>query len=214
MGPTEGDRSAWRPGVIFRDPLQQKYTDQMVPLRPCCKAEKLGSAVENLDSIQVVSALFTSLANLAAQAGFPTSQISVAVAVALAESSGNPNAYNPETAAGNAPGQGSYGLWQINLAAHPEFESWNLFDPQANANAAYRVWQQAGGSFSPWTTFRTGTYQAFLPTPPTTASSPYAPWPSTLTILSPASLSSMEPLKTLAIAAAVIIGLGFVLEEI
>jgi Lysozyme like domain len=162
-----------------------------------------------------VSALFTSLANLAAQAGFPSSQISVAAAVALAESNGDPNAYNPETAAGNAAGQGSYGLWQINLAAHPEFSSWNLFDPQANANAAYRVWQKAGGLFSPWTTFRSGAYQAFLVAP---ASSPYAPWASTLTILSPTSAadtpSSGDSWVTLAVATAVIFGLGFLLREI
>jgi hypothetical protein len=102
------------------------------------------------------------LLDLAMNAGFSPGDAAIASAVALAESNGNANAYNPETAAGNAPGKGSVGLWQINLAAHPEFSGWNLYDPQTNANAAFQVWQGAGGSFQPWTTFRTGAYQAFL----------------------------------------------------
>lgn len=160
-----------------------------------------------------MSALSTSMANLAAQAGFPSLQLSVAAAVALAESSGDPSAYNPETAAGNAPGQGSYGLWQINLAAHPEFAGWNLFDPQTNANAAYIVWQKAGGSFSPWSTFKTGAYQSFLPTP---ANSTYAPPTSTLTIpamVAPAA-SSGALWGTLAIGILAIFGVRLVLDEI
>lgn len=160
-----------------------------------------------------MSALSTSLANLAAQAGFPSSQIPFAVAVAMAESSGNPNAYNPETAAGNPAGQGSFGLWQINLAAHPEFAGLNLFDPQTNANAAYHLWQAAGGSFTPWTTYKSGAYEAFLPAP---ASSPYAPPTSTLTIPPPAAPadSSGAPWSTLAIGVIAIIGVRLVLDEI
>lgn len=102
------------------------------------------------------------LAQLASNAGFTGDDLQTAVAIALAESQGNPNAYNPETAAGTPQGKGSYGLWQIYLKAHPEFAGQNLYDPQTNANAAYRVYVAAGYSFSPWSTFGSGAYQAFL----------------------------------------------------
>jgi len=111
------------------------------------------------DSIDV-----TTLQTLAANAGFTGSDVNVAAAIAMAESGGNSNDYNPETRAkgGTPQGQGSFGLWQIYLHAHPEFASWNLYDPQTNANAAFSVYQAAGFSFSPWTTFRSGQYMAYL----------------------------------------------------
>jgi hypothetical protein len=102
------------------------------------------------------------LASVASTAGFSGDALLTAVAVALAESGGKPTAYNPETAAGDAPGQGSYGLWQIHLKAHPEFASWNLFDPVQNAAAAFRVYRAAGNSFHPWSTYTSGAYAAKL----------------------------------------------------
>src|SRR5580700_1059943 len=97
----------------------------------------------------------------AQNAGFSGADLQTAVAIALAESGGNPVTYNPETAAGTPDGEGSYGLWQIYLNAHPEFAMENLYDPQTNANAAYSVYSAAGG-FSPWSTYGSGAYQAFL----------------------------------------------------
>lgn len=102
------------------------------------------------------------LLGLASQAGFSGADLATAVAVALAESSGNPDAYNPERAAGAAEGHGSFGLWQIYLTAHPEFAGQNLFDPQTNAAAAYAVYAAAGDSFRPWSTFISGAYQVQL----------------------------------------------------
>lgn len=96
------------------------------------------------------------IADLAYRAGFRGTALTMAVAVALAESSGNPSAYNPETAAGTPSGKGSYGLWQIYRNAHPEFASVNLFDPSLNAMAAYSVYRAAGNSFTPWSTFNNG----------------------------------------------------------
>jgi hypothetical protein len=106
------------------------------------------------------------LAQLAAGAGFSGNDLDIAVAVAMAESGGNPNKYNPETqaAGGTPPGKGSYGLWQIYLKKHPEFEGVNLLDPQTNAHAAFDVYSRAGG-FTPWTTYTQGQYLAFLPAP-------------------------------------------------
>jgi Lysozyme like domain len=95
----------------------------------------------------------------AAAAGFSGSDLNVAVAVALAESSGNPAAVGDT----NIPG-GSVGLWQINLKAHPEFAGQDLTDPQTNADAAFAVYSAAGNSFAPWSTFKSGAYLAYMPT--------------------------------------------------
>ena len=100
------------------------------------------------------------IAVYAQSAGFVDQDLTTAVAVALAESSGNPGVVGDTTI---TPG-GSVGLWQINLQYHPEFAGQNLTDPQTNANAAYSIYQAAGNSFSPWSTFKTGAYQAYMST--------------------------------------------------
>lgn len=100
---------------------------------------------------------------LAAAAGFAGPDLVTAVAIALAESGGNPQAYNPEVSAGAAAGQGSYGLWQIYLAAHPQYSAASLIQPDYNAAAAFQLYQQAGDSFQQWTTYRSGAYQAYVP---------------------------------------------------
>lgn len=105
-----------------------------------------------------------SIPDYARKAGFSGTDLSIAVAIAYAESTGDPNIYNPEIDAkgGTPEGKGSYGLWQIYLRDHPEFEGQDLYDPQANANAAFAIYQAAGNSFSPWTTFKTGAYEQYL----------------------------------------------------
>lgn len=110
-----------------------------------------------------LSDVAASIAVYASNAGFSGPDMATAVAIALAESSGNPNSYNPETAAkGGTPiGKGSYGLWQIYLRDHPEFAGWNLYDPQTNANAAFSIYQRKGG-FTDWSTFTQGTYAKYL----------------------------------------------------
>lgn len=100
------------------------------------------------------------IAALAASAGFSGEDVATATAIALAESGGNPNAYNPETAAGTPQGQGSYGLWQIYLKAHPEFQGVDLTDPQLNAFAAFQVFSASG--FRAWSTFKNNAYSAHL----------------------------------------------------
>jgi Lysozyme like domain len=121
------------------------------------KGQVLGESVSGTLSPSQIS-------GYASDAGFDGDDLVTAVAVALAESSGNTQAYNPETKAGAPQGKGSYGLWQIYLNAHPEFEGTNLYDPSENANAAYSVYQGAGGSFSPWSTFKSGAYLAHVQT--------------------------------------------------
>lgn len=111
---------------------------------------------------------FDELVTLAQNTGFDDPN--TAAAIALAESGGDPNAYNKE--AQDVPGKygresaddmlGSYGLWQIYRAAHPEYADQNLNDPQTNANAAFATWQSADG-FHPWSTFNNGKYLQYMP---------------------------------------------------
>lgn len=86
--------------------------------------------------------------DLARQAGFPESQLDIAVAIALAESRGDPNAVGKEF--------GEKGLMQIYGGVHPDLEKkYNLFDPLQNMQAAYDLWKAAGGSWRDWSTYTT-----------------------------------------------------------
>jgi hypothetical protein len=96
------------------------------------------------------------IAQLAYNAGFRGSALRMAVAIALAESSGDPNSYNPELQAGTKKNHGSRGLWQIYGTAHPEYDNAEMFNPVSNANAAFQVYKQAGNRFVPWSTFNNG----------------------------------------------------------
>lgn len=98
------------------------------------------------------------LAQLAANAGFQGNDLVTAVAIALAESGGNPGVVGDQNI---TPG-GSVGLWQINLHYHPEYTAQELVDPQTNADAAFAIYSAAGNSFTPWSTFKTGAYTAYL----------------------------------------------------
>lgn len=100
---------------------------------------------------------------LAAAAGFSGDDLETAVAIALAESKGDPNAHGDTTLGTKT---GSFGLWQIYSDAHPEYgpDFTQLFDPQTNANAAYAIYEKAGRSFHPWSTFNNGAYAQFVPT--------------------------------------------------
>lgn len=93
---------------------------------------------------------------IATVAGFMGGDLETAVAIAKAESGGNPNAVGDLTLGV------SVGLWQINLHFHPEYDHASLLDPQYNANAAWAIYDAAGSNFSPWSTYKNGTYEAHL----------------------------------------------------
>jgi len=104
------------------------------------------------------------IAEYAHDAGFRGQDLTVAVAVALAESGGDPKAHNP------VPPDNSYGLWQINMigslgpARRDQFDldsNRELFDPEENAKAAWAI-SGRGGSFQPWTTYTSGAYKKYL----------------------------------------------------
>lgn len=96
----------------------------------------------------------------ASNAGFVGGDLVTAIAIAFAESSGNTHAHGDLTLAPS----GSYGLWQIYSGAHPEYgpDFTILYDPQTNATAAFAIYQAAGNNFTPWTTYNSGRYEAFM----------------------------------------------------
>lgn len=100
------------------------------------------------------------VARVAFNAGFrngPRSpQLTIAVAIAAGESGWNTTAHNPHYP------DNSYGLWQINQLAHPWATPPGIYNAQTNANAAYRVYRQAGFRFTPWTVYTRGIYQQHM----------------------------------------------------
>lgn len=98
------------------------------------------------------------IAQAAYAAGFRGSALVTAIAIALAESGGNPNAVNSAD-----PNGGSFGLWQINGIHASEFGSaWSqVLNPVMNAQMAWAV-SNHGTDWTPWTTFTSGAYAANL----------------------------------------------------
>lgn len=95
------------------------------------------------------------LRELAAQVGF--SDPDLAASVAMAESGGF------EEAVGD--GGKSLGLWQVHTPSHPEFDASLLKTKVYNAQAALSI-AKGGADWSPWTTFRSGAYQKYMPVAP------------------------------------------------
>lgn len=114
------------------------------------------------------------IAGVAEKAGFKGRGLVIAVAVAMAESGGNPRAHNP------VPPDDSYGLWQINMLGamgtvrrtqYGLASNADLFDPAKNAKAAYSI--SAGGvNWVPWSTYTNGAYKQFMTAAETGAAAP------------------------------------------
>lgn len=103
------------------------------------------------------------VANLMRQVGFPESEIATGVAIARAESSWNPNAYNGS----NRNGSSDSGLWQINtIHRNAPYYPTNLNDPLQSTKAAYAIWKNAGGKWTPWSVYNSGAYRQYLQAAP------------------------------------------------
>jgi hypothetical protein len=100
---------------------------------------------------------FAQLEGLWIQAGGPAAVAPIAAAIALAESSGNPQAINPTDNNGT---QTSWGLWQISNGTH-NMPVANILDPRVNAQQAVAKYKTSG--WAPWGTYATGAYTKFLP---------------------------------------------------
>lgn len=106
------------------------------------------------------------LMSLIHEAGFKGQAAQTMYAIVMAESGGNPDAFN-----GNAnTGDQSYGLAQINMlgamgpARRAEYglsSNDDLFDPLTNLKVAYKL-SNGGTNFSPWSTYNDGAYEQFL----------------------------------------------------
>ena len=107
------------------------------------------------------------IAQAAFRAGFRGEQLATAVAIAMSESTSNPNAHNPDASTGDD----SYGLWQINMLGDlgPErrrryglTSNEELWDPDVNARAAYDLVQgrlrRGDPAFQDWSDFKNGRY--------------------------------------------------------
>lgn len=94
----------------------------------------------------------------AAAAGFSgIKDLPTAGAIAFAESSGNPSATNK-----NRNGSTDYGLFQINSVHGSLLKQGQWSNPLDNAKMAYKVYADAGNSFKPWTTYKSGAYLKYL----------------------------------------------------
>ena len=85
----------------------------------------------------------TQVSNYLYKAGFKGIDLQAAVKIAACESSFNTYAHNTN-------GEDSRGLMQINVDAHPQYSSLNLFDPQVNCNIAYKIYLESGKNFKAW----------------------------------------------------------------
>ncbi len=100
---------------------------------------------------------YAQLEGLWIKAGGPRSVAPIAAAIAEAESGGDANQYNPTDNGGT---QTSWGLWQVSHGDHSPYPKWN--DPLANAQYAVAKYRGAGNAFTPWGTYDSGAYRAFL----------------------------------------------------
>lgn len=91
------------------------------------------------------------------KAGGPKAVAPVAAAIAEAESGLDANQYNPTDNGGT---QTSWGLWQVSKGTHASYPNWN--DPLTNAKYAVAKYKGAGNAFTPWGTYDSGAYRAFL----------------------------------------------------
>ena len=101
---------------------------------------------------------YAQLEQLWINAGGPKAQAPLAAAIAEAESSGQSTAENKTDNNGT---QTSWGLWQISNGTH-SMPVANILNPAVNAQQAVAKYNAAGDSFSPWGTYATGAYKAFL----------------------------------------------------
>lgn len=96
------------------------------------------------------------IAGVASVAGFGRDRPTLerAVAVALAESSGNVKIVNSIGCC--------VGLFQINVKAHKQYSVAQMQDPQQNANAAWAI-SNEGRNWKPWEAFTNGAYLLHMP---------------------------------------------------
>ena len=97
------------------------------------------------------------IAGAVRDAGFPPRSWAIAVAVALAESSGETTATHT-----NSDGSTDYGLFQINSVHSDLLANHTWADPTDNARMALAI-SSNGTNWHPWTTYNSSAYRVYLP---------------------------------------------------
>lgn len=107
-------------------------------------------SVGNVDVGKLPSGSFSvdDMASLWSSVGGPKAVSHTAGAIGMAESHGDPRAYNPS---------GASGLWQI----LGQVVGGDIFDPVVNAKNAVKKYTDAGG-WSPWEAYTNGAYQQYM----------------------------------------------------
>jgi Lysozyme like domain len=96
---------------------------------------------------------FSQLEQIWVDAGGNPSVKTIAAAIAMAESGGNPEATDDDS-----NGSTDRGLWQIN-STHGSQSTYNVIQ---NARAAVAI-SSNGTNWSPWTTYKSGAYLEYMP---------------------------------------------------
>lgn len=109
------------------------------------------------------------IAGAARGAGFRGRALTIAVAVALAESGGETTAVNHDS-----NGTTDYGVWQINSVHTSVLRQGSWSDPNDNAAMAFAV-SNGGTDWTPWSTFSDGSYLAHMPAAGHAAGNPLPP---------------------------------------
>lgn len=112
---------------------------------------------------------YSELAGLWIEAGGSGQSAAVAAAIATAESGGcqyakaGPTDDRPVKACTyrQTTLENSYGFWQINRDAHPQYDAATLYDQLGNARAAVAI-SNGGTDFGPWSTYTNGAYRQYL----------------------------------------------------
>jgi hypothetical protein len=92
-------------------------------------------------------------------AGFPESEFNTGVSIAHAESGCKPRTNNKGL---NSDGSIDFGLFQINSIHSDLLNGHDPYDPTQNVAMAYAIWRDAGGRWTPWSTFNNNAYQKFM----------------------------------------------------
>lgn len=98
----------------------------------------------------------------ASNAGFSGESLDVITAIAQAESSLDPNATNDNKDSNGNVLSTDRGILQINDKWHPEVSDLDAFNPVTAFREGYRI-SSAGTDFTPWSTYKNGAYQRYMP---------------------------------------------------
>lgn len=96
-----------------------------------------GDRINGVDAVKALRA-----------AGFGWDVMKTALSTMGAESDRCPRAIHHNLSSTGSVLSTDYGLWQINTKWHPQFASWDLYDPVANSKAAKQLYDRYG--FTPW----------------------------------------------------------------